>query len=561
MAGRLQSWWTRFRDDWLGITLPSERQDRMVVRVPVRPDDREPDPPETPTANSIPDAPEEPAGETEKGAERAPRGRQRRMPDPVHLNGLTEIYRYLRRNETPIYAVMPTPFSFLGLDQWVGGLEFINYFDVFDSGHPRIFVPSRTGPQNFNSMEDVANYLVSHEDFHARVKKNGGGGKVICVMFDEETEDLVADAGLEMALPPAKLRTRLDSKIETTRLGNEAGVASAPNTMGTAESFKALMKLAKTAKLGDDLVVQTPYGDSGRTTFFIKSEADWDKVSAKIIGQDLKVMKRINHLPGTIEGCATRHGTLVGPVMTDITGFEEITPYKGGWCGNDVSTTILPDGVPEKVREMARKFGDRLYQEGYKGVFCVDFLLDTDDNEVYLGELNPRVSGASPPTNLITSTYGGCPLFLFHILEYLDEVDYTIDLETVQNRWNDYDNWTQLIFKQTDDKVELITEAPASGIWRMKTSGEIEYLRRGLQITSIGDENEAFYIRVYGAGEYCYHGADLGVLLARGRMQTDARELTARAKLWNAGIKSRFKSVPLAPEATRPKEIAESKWF
>lgn len=483
------------------------------------------------------------------------------MTDKVHLNGLTEIFRYLRRNETPIYAVMPTPFSFLGLDQWIGGLEFINYFDVFDGGHPRISVPSRTGPQNFSSMEDVANYLVSHDDFLKKVKSNGNGGKVICVMFDEETEDLVQEAGLQMALPTAELRSRLDSKIETTRLGNEAGVASAPNTMGKANTFTALGELAMGAGLGSDLVVQTPYGDSGRTTFFIKSEKDWDKYSSKIIDQELKVMKRINHLPGTIEGCATRHGTLVGPVMTDITGFEEITPYKGGWCGNDISTSILPDGVPEKVREMARKFGDRLYQEGYKGVFCVDFLLDTDTNEVYLGELNPRVSGASPPTHLITSTYGGCPLFLFHILEFLDEVDYTIDIEAVQTRWNDYDNWTQLIFKQTDDKVELITQAPKSGIWRMKSSGQIEYLRRGLQITSIGDESESFYIRVYGAGEYCYHGADLGVLLTRGRMQTDARELTDRAKLWNAGIKSQFVSVPLAPDATKPAEMEAQKWF
>ena len=144
-------------------------------------------------------------------------------------------------------------------------------------------------------------------------------------------------------------------------------------------------------------------------------------------------MKQINHLPGTIEGCATRHGTLVGPVMTDITGYAEITPYKGGWCGNDVSPTILPEGVPEKVREMARKFGDRLYAEGYKGVFCLDFLLDTDTNTVYLGELNPRVSGATPPTNLITSTYGGCPLLLFHLLEFFD-VDYEIDLAAVQKR-------------------------------------------------------------------------------------------------------------------------------
>jgi hypothetical protein len=27
--------------------------------------------------------------------------------------------------------------------------------------------------------------------------------------------------------------------------------------------------------------------------------------------------------------------------MIDITGFEEITPYKGGWCGNDIAATAL----------------------------------------------------------------------------------------------------------------------------------------------------------------------------------------------------------------------------
>jgi len=480
------------------------------------------------------------------------------MTDKPVLKGLTEIFGYLRRNEEPIYIVTPTPFSLMGLDQWVGALEFVNYFDIFDGGHPRVFVPGREGPQNFSSMEDVANYLIAHPEFLAKTKERGG--KAIFVMFDDETEELCHAAGIEVALPPAKLRTRLDSKIETTRLGNEAGVASAPNCMGEADSYAVLTALAADAGLGDDLVVQTPYGDSGRTTFFIKSEDEWNKYSSKIIGEKLKVMKRINHLPGTIEGCATRHGTLVGPVMTDITGFEEITPYKGGWCGNDISTSILPDGVPEKVRDMARKFGDRLYTEGYKGVFCVDFLLDTDTNDVYLGELNPRVSGASPPTNLITTTYGGCPLFLFHLLEFMD-VEYEIDVDHVQSRWTEYDNWTQLILKQTEDKVELITEAPASGIWRMEGDGSVTYGRGALQITSLGDENEAFYLRVYGAGEYCYHGADLGCLITRGRMQSDARDLLERAKRWNTGIKGQFKSVPLSPQAAEPPTTVGGKWF
>ncbi|MCB1312698.1 MAG: biotin carboxylase [Sedimentitalea sp.] len=483
------------------------------------------------------------------------------MAKQEKLKGLTDIFLFLRRNKTPIYIITPTPFSLLGLDQWVGNLIYVNYFDIFDGAHRRVFCPPPGGAPEFQSMEDVANYLVSHKQFRA-LARSRRPGKAIFVMLDEETERLCGKIDLDIALPPAALRNRLDSKIETTRLGNEAGVPSAPNVLGEASSYAELTALAEGAGLGSDLVVQTPYGDSGRTTFFIKSEADWDRYKAKIVDQQLKVMKRLNHLPGTVEGVATRVGTLVGPVMTDITGFEEITPYKGGWCGNDISPTILPEGVPEKVREMTRKFGDRLYQEGYKGVFCVDFLLDTDTNEVYLGELNPRVSGATPPSFLITSTYGGCPSFLFHLLEFMD-VDYEVDPEEIQARWKDYDHWTQLIFKDTRDEVGLITRAPQSGIWRLNEDDEVEFVRPALNITSIGGEDEAFYLRVYGVGEYTYHGADLGCLLARGRMQSDQRELLKRARDWNAGIKAQFHTVPIEPNEHPeiPDDISEGKWF
>lgn len=483
------------------------------------------------------------------------------MSERPRLRNLSEIYRFLRRNETPIYLVMPTPFSLLGLDQWVGAVEYVNYFDIFEGEHPRCFIPAAAQAPEFKSMEDVANYLVDHPEFRARVKDRPGG-LALFVMFDEETERLCDEVGLDIALPPHALRTRLDSKIETTRLGNEADVASAPNTMGRATSYAELTALAEGAGLGSDLVVQTPYGDSGRTTFFIRSEADWDSHAPKMRNEPLKVMKRINHLPGTIEGCATRHGTLVGPVMTDITGFEEITPYKGGWCGNDMAPDILPEGVPDKVRTMARKFGDRLYAEGYKGVFCLDFLLDTDTNEVYLGELNPRISGATPPTNLITTTYGGCPLFLFHLLEFMD-VDYDLDVDEVQRRWTDYDNWSQIVLKQTEDKVEMITAAPRSGLWKMAPDGGVSFLRPALNVSSLGDESEAFYLRVYGAGEYCYHGADLGILMTRGRMQSADRELLERAKHWNAGIKEQFTSVPPAPEVhiAPPTDFTAGKWY
>ena len=463
------------------------------------------------------------------------------------LRGLSDILTYFRRNETPIFFVSPTAFNLLGVEKFINRFFHINYFDSFDGMHPRVFVPEEKSHAEFDSMEDVCNYMLMHKEVIDRIKKAGKGpAKLLFVMLDEKTEKICDELGVDIALPSVALRNKLDSKIELTRLANEAGIDSAPNVLGKADSFEELMKVATEGKLGKDLVVQTPYGDSGRTTFFIKSEADWDKNADDMKGEQLKIMKRINHMPGTLEVCVTRHGTLSGPIQTDITGFEEITPYKGGWCGNDVWPKIFNAKTRRELRNMASNLGDRLYKEGYKGVFCMDFLLDTDDGTPYLGEVNPRISGASPLTNLITAHYGGVPLFLFHMLEYLD-IDYQIDLRKVQNRWNEYDFWSQLVLKQTEDKVKQLTHAPQTGVWRMDKYGGIAFERSDLDWTNVIDNDEAFYLRVYREGDYTYKGADLGIIVSRGRMQTEQRELRERAKQWTAAINAEFHGIE--PEA------------
>jgi biotin carboxylase len=458
------------------------------------------------------------------------------------LRSLSDIYAFFRQNQTPITFLSPTPYNVLGLGRWINKFEYVNFFDSFDGTHPKISVPREHGPHEFKSIEDVNNYLLRHKEVRHRLSERGPG-LMMLVMFDEETEELARELGQTIALPPAKLRKHIDSKIVTTQLGNEAGIRSAPNVMGHAASYEQLMKLATRRKLGTDLVVQTPYGDSGRTTFFVKSERDWDRCVANLKDEELKVMRRINHLPGTVEAVATRHGTLVGPLQTDITGFPEVTPYKGGWCGNDVFTGGF---VKERqaVLRMAQKLGDRLYQAGYKGAFCMDFLIDTDTRNVYLGEINPRISGASPMTNLITSVYGGCPVYMFHLLEFMD-VDWEIDLEKVQERWSEFDNWSQLILKYPVDRVEMITRAPATGIYRMDPAGDIRLTRKSIDWSVVSDEDEAFYLRVYTAGDYRYHGADMGILVSRGRFQTDDRELTPRAKAWVKAINAQFDAVPV----------------
>src|SRR5260221_9032020 len=160
-------------------------------------------------------------------------------------------------------------------------------------------------------------------------------------------------------------------------------------------------------------------------------------------------------------------------------------------------------------------------------------------------------------TNLITSTYGGCPMFMFHLLEYMD-VDWNVDLAKIQQRWAEFDNWSQLILKYPVDRVEMITKAPSSGIWRMNDKGDISLVRRSIDWFLVSGEDEAFYLRVYTAGDYRYHGADLGILVSRGRFQTDDRQLTDRAKQWVAAIHKQFEAIPVtgssAPVPPAPNE-------
>ena len=97
---------------------------------------------------------------------------------------------------------------------------------------------------------------------------------------------------------------------------------------------------------------------------------------------------------------------------------------------------VLTGESRRTATQLVRRLGDRLAKEGYRGFFEVDVLVDTDTGEVYLGELNPRISGASSITNVTAGAYADVPLFLFHILEYMN-VDFDLDVDEINERWEE----------------------------------------------------------------------------------------------------------------------------
>ncbi|NNF01749.1 MAG: biotin carboxylase, partial [Bacteroidia bacterium] len=395
------------------------------------------------------------------------------------LRGISDIRRFFYKNETPVYFISATNFNLLGADEWVRNFKFICYIECFDGLHPNVFAPKEEMPHDeFESIEDINNYLLEHKEVVDYLKSRGDSGKAMFLMFDDKTERLAKQLGLEVCFPSAKLRNFMDNKVNTNRVAEKAGVPCVPNVLTKVNSYEHLSKVSKA--LGKDLVIQTPYGDSGHTTFFISSEQDFKKYEEEIIKEkEVKVMKRINCRGSAIEACVTRHGTIVAPLMTELVGFKELTPYKGGWCGNEIYADAFTPSIRRKARKYTRLFGDQLRKEGYKGYFELDFLIDEDNGNIYLGELNPRVTGASSITNHAVFALADAPLFIFHLLEWMDK-PYEISVNAINARWaraENIDSWSQLVIKHTDSDVRKVTDAPRSGIWRMADDGSIAFNR------------------------------------------------------------------------------------
>ena len=262
------------------------------------------------------------------------------------LQSQADIRDFFHRNQAPLSYVSTTAFNLLGADEWVNNLTFINTIDSFEGQHPNVFVPAGALAHGLQGIEVANNYLLHHPAVADHLRRSGSGG-VLFLMFDAHAESLARKLGLTVAFPPARLRRHLDSKVTTTHLANRAGIPSVPNVLARVDSYATLRRVAHA--LGPDLVVQLPYGDSGTTTFFISGEADFHSCAGQIAGQTaVKIMKRIRCRQATIEACVSRYGTLVGPLMTEMVGFAELTPFLGGWCGNEVfgaggSAAFSPD--------------------------------------------------------------------------------------------------------------------------------------------------------------------------------------------------------------------------
>jgi hypothetical protein len=439
------------------------------------------------------------------------------------LPKIKEIKDFFKNNKKPYYFVSPTNFNLIDMHSWVNNWTNVNLINCYDNNSNNSLIPKKNVVRTFTNMEEINEFLLGSEEAQKLIKENENGS-IIYLFFNSVLESMTKELNQKLILPKNELVKSIDDKISTTEIGNEADVLSVPNFLETVDSYKTLTQLASENDLGDKLVVQTPFGDSGKTTFFISSEEDYNKYSSQIESEDkVKAMKQINCVGGAIEACATKTGTFVGPLLGELIGFEELTPYKGGWCGNELYEEQYDKSVRQEIHLKTQRLGDALYKRGYKGYFEVDYLIDLDTNEIFLGEINPRITGISAMTNTSPFCQSSIPLFLFHLLEYSDEeITFSPD---------DYNQFSlekgamgvtsQVILKATHNKLKKVLSAPVSGVYEFKHD-TISLIKKSSNPVDKGDNPEHFFLlRIIDKDEYTYSGADKMILFLNQKITQD----------------------------------------
>ncbi|WP_235937098.1 hypothetical protein [Vreelandella azerica] len=140
------------------------------------------------------------------------------------ITSIADVRRHFRNNKEPIYFISATNFNLLGIGDWVGAFRHINYIDCFEGKQRNVFVPKQKFPRDFESIEDINNYLLEHKEVIDFIQSRADGenaGVASFLMFDEHTEEICKQLGLRVAFPqPSCVRawtTRLKQYVSAIK--------------------------------------------------------------------------------------------------------------------------------------------------------------------------------------------------------------------------------------------------------------------------------------------------------------------------------------------------------
>lgn len=340
---------------------------------------------------------------------------------------------------------------------------------------------------------------------------------VVASSHDEDTHALTEAAGATFCAPVAAVVDRVENKCAILDVLTEAEVPTAALGIAALRSWADAAPWLERA--GGRMVIQAEFGHSGQTTWFVGSREDYEAHAERIAALPrVRISRFIRRQSLTMDACATRQGTAVGPLLFEFAGIPALTPFPGGWCGNYVDQDIFSPELRRAAFEIVRRIGEGLAARGYLGCFGVDLMRVVETGELFVTEVNGRFTGASPMANYVTSASAGAPLIKHHLAEYRGRASRG-EIEVFNERVLEAEVPEPLTLLSLSAPAErlagILGDVPLGGIWR--SDGEPRFARTGARWRDIGGPEEALFAPLVVPGEaLCADNKTLGYVVTRG---------------------------------------------
>jgi hypothetical protein len=140
---------------------------------------------------------------------------------------------------------------------------------------------------------------------------------------------------------------------------------------------------------------------------------------AKKFNNIVKISEFINGITLINNGVVCADGRVIqSPVGYQLTGESLLTKLPMSTCGRGWPADI--DGqIKKKISKITIKVGKAIYKLGFRGFFGLDFILDKNNN-LFLLELNPRLTASFPFYTLLEINRKQTPLLLYHYQSFLN---------------------------------------------------------------------------------------------------------------------------------------------
>jgi hypothetical protein len=384
-----------------------------------------------------------------------------------------------------IAGVGMVPWRRLGPEQWFPHYAIASLYDSgeADCGPRVVSLSSKKAPVHLPRRNTRT--LLADKQFQARINTELPGYDLMLYRATKIPKEL---AGRKFIMPDTALAKTYENKV-LFRQKLSTVVPFAPFTIlarHELEANEAAYEALSAAHIRG-MVLQDATLSGGQGTYLVRDFVSYRRAAAAlgqhhdndnpvVVSDLIADAKELS-----IQACVTHSGVYTGPLQRQIIRNPVLSldvPGASSFCGIQILATDQGSELHDRVTAIAQQIGTLLQVEGYRGIFGVD-LLQAPDGSVYVLEVNPRITGATPLLSALYRGEEGVPFYLLHILE-LGGYDYDITDKTAAFA----KDGALLVVHSLQHETVTVGSLLAAGTYRI-VNGELGYVSNQLLLSKL----------------------------------------------------------------------------